>query len=83
LSPLPLTGATAAAMDAWMAEGVRQGEAGELARRGRTNDRGPEVVAAAGSACERTCCAQDGTEQGSERVLVGRSPVHAARQVPG
>ena len=28
LSPLPLTGATAAAMDAWISEGVTQGEAG-------------------------------------------------------
>jgi transposase len=27
LSPLPLTGATAAAMDAWISEGVTQGEA--------------------------------------------------------
>ena len=29
LSPLPLTGATAAAMDAWITAGVTQGEAGE------------------------------------------------------
>jgi len=29
LSPLPLTGATAEAMDAWITTGVRQGEAGE------------------------------------------------------
>ena len=28
LSPLPLTGATAEAMDAWITTGVRQGEAG-------------------------------------------------------
>ena len=28
LSPLPLTGATAAAMDAWITAGVTQGEAG-------------------------------------------------------
>src|SRR5262249_47994912 len=30
LSPLPLTGATAEAMDAWVTTGVRQGEAGAL-----------------------------------------------------
>jgi transposase len=29
LSPLPLTGATAEAMDAWVTAGVTQGEAGE------------------------------------------------------
>ena len=29
LSPLPLTGATAEAMDAWITEGVMQGERGE------------------------------------------------------
>src|SRR6266704_4543320 len=36
LSPLPLTGATAAAMDAWITTGVTQGEAGNLAPSGRT-----------------------------------------------
>ena len=44
LSPLPLTGATAAAMDAWITEGVTRGEAGELQRIWRTNDRGHEVA---------------------------------------
>ncbi len=29
LSPLPVTGTTAEAMDAWITEGVTQGEAGE------------------------------------------------------
>jgi hypothetical protein len=29
LSPLPLTGATAEAMDTWVTEGVTQGERGE------------------------------------------------------
>ena len=46
LSPLPLTGATAQAMDAWVTEGVRQGETGELERIMRTNDRGHKVLAA-------------------------------------
>src|ERR1700746_243262 len=48
LSPLPLTGATADAMDAWITAGVTQGEAGELVRIVRTNDRGHEVLAAEG-----------------------------------
>src|SRR3981081_4265711 len=39
LSPLPLTGATAEAMEAWIAEGVAKDEAGELERIFRTNDR--------------------------------------------
>src|SRR5256884_800408 len=56
LSPLPLTGATAEARDAWITTGVRKGEAGEVARVGRTNDPGHEVVAAEGYASERTSC---------------------------
>jgi transposase len=48
LSPLPLTGATAEAMDAWITTGVRKGEAGEFERVWRTNDRGHEVLAAEG-----------------------------------
>ena len=55
LSPLPLTGATAEAMEAWIPEGVAQGEAGELERIFRTNDRGHEVLAAEGYEFERTC----------------------------
>ena len=45
LSPLPLTGATAEAMDAWITAGVTTREAGELTRIWRTNDRGHEVLA--------------------------------------
>ena len=48
LSPLPLTGTTAEAMDALITEGVTQGEAGELQRIWRLNDRGQEVLAAEG-----------------------------------
>ena len=55
LSPLPLTGATAEAMDAWITAGVRQGERGALARIVRTNDRGHQVLAAEGYEFERTC----------------------------
>jgi len=83
LSPLPFTGATAEAMDAWIAEGGATDEAGELERIVRTNDRGQEVLAAEGYECERTCCAQEGEEEWSERVVVVRSPLHAARQAAG
>jgi transposase len=55
LSPLPLTGATAEAMDAWITEGVTQGETGALERSVRTNDRGHKVLAAAGYEFERIC----------------------------
>ena len=40
LSPLPLTGLTAEAMNTWVTEGVKQGERGELERIVRTNDVG-------------------------------------------
>ena len=83
LSPLPLTGATAEAMDAWITEGVAKGEAGELERIFRTNDRGHEVLAAEGYEFERTCCAQGGEEEWTERVLVVRSPMHAQQQAAG
>src|SRR5437899_1700974 len=83
LSPLPLTGATAEAMDTWITVGVTQGEAGELARIWRTNDRGHEVLAAEGYECERTCCAPGGDMVWSERVLVVRSPMHATQQATG
>src|SRR5216684_1232935 len=83
LSPLPFTGATAEAMDAWIAEGGAKDEAGELERIVRTNDRGQEVLAAEGYEFERTCCAQEGEEEWSERVVVVRSPLHAARQAAG
>ena len=86
LSPLPLTGATAEAMDAWITEGVTQGEAGALERICRTNDRGHEVLAAEGYEFERTCDAPDeaGTQRhGRERVLVVRSPMHADQQAAG
>lgn len=83
LSPLPLTGSTAEAMDTWIAEGVANGEAGELARIVRTNDRGHEVLAAEGFEFERTCGAPEGDEAWTERVLVVRSPAHAARQAAG
>jgi transposase len=86
LSPLPLTGATAEAMDAWITAGVIQGERGALERIMRTNDRGHQVLAAEGYELERTCEAPD--EAGAaapwqERVLVVRSPMHADQQAAG
>src|SRR5499427_6967835 len=83
LSPLPLTGATAEAMNAWITAGVAQGEAGELERIWRTNDRGQEVLAAEGYEFERTCCTPVDDMTWSERVLVVRSPMHAAQQAAG
>ena len=83
LSPLPLTGATAEAMDAWITAGVTKGEAGELTQIWRTNDRGHEVLAAEGYECERTCCAPVDDMPWSERVLVVRSPMHATHQAAG
>src|SRR5882762_6701336 len=83
LSPLPLTGATAEAMEAWIAEGVAKDEAGELERIFRTNDRGHEVLAGEGDDSDRPCFAQEGEEAWTERVLVVRSPAHAARQTAG
>ena len=83
LSPLPLTGATAEAMDAWVTAGVTKGEAGKLERIVRTNDRGHQVLAAEGYEFERTCGAPDGNGAWSERVLVVRSPMHANQQAAG
>jgi transposase len=86
LSPLPLTGATAEAMDAWITAGVRQGERGALERIVRTNDRGHQVLAAEGYELERTCEAPDEAGNAAawpERVLVVRSPMHADQQAAG
>ncbi len=83
VSPLPLTGATAEAMDAWITTGVRKGEAGALEQIWRTNDRGHEVLAAEGYEFARTCRAPDGDVEWSERVLVVRSPMHATHQAAG
>jgi transposase len=83
LSPLPLTGATAEAMDAWITTGVTKGERGELGRRERTNDRGHTVLVAEGYECERTCDAPGSIGGWCERVLVVRSPMHASQQAAG
>ena len=86
LSPLPMTGATAEAMNTWVTEGVKQGERGELERIVRTNDRGHKVLAAEGYEFERTCEASGAagaTAAWHERVLMVRSPMHAEQQAAG
>jgi hypothetical protein len=86
LSPLPLTGATAEAMDAWITAGVTKSEAGALVRIWRTNDRGHEVLTAEGYEFERTCAAPGGVVDAAawhERVVVVRSPMHADQQGAG
>jgi len=86
VSPLPLTGATAEAMDAWIAAGVTHREAGTLAQIWRTTDRGHEVLVAEGYEVERTGHAPGGagaTAAWNERVLVVRSPMHADQQTAG
>jgi hypothetical protein len=85
-SPLPLTGATAEAMDAWITAGVTPGERGEFTRRGRPHARGHKVLAAEGSEWERTCDTPGDAVDAAAwpaRVLVGRSPRHAAHQAAG
>ena len=86
LSPLPLTGATAAAMDAWITAGVRKSAAEALTRIWRTDDRGHEVRAAEGYEFARTCVAPGGGVDAAawnERVMVVRSPMHADQQAAG
>jgi len=83
VSPLPLTGATAEAMDAWITTGVTKGETGAFARIERTNDRGHKVLAAEGYEFERTCCAPSGAGVWRERVVVVRSPMPAEQQAAG
>jgi transposase len=70
-------------MEAWIAEGVAKAQAGELERICRINDRAQEVLAAEGYEVERTCCGQGNEAAWTERVLVIRSPAHAARQAAG
>jgi len=70
-------------MHVWISEGVAKGEAGELVQMFRTDDRGHEVLAAAGYEFERRCCAQGSTEAWTERVVVVRSPMHANHQAAG
>jgi transposase len=83
LSPLPLTGATAEAMEAWITAGMAKGEAGTLERIFHTNDRGQAVLMAEGYEFERLCGGPGGEEEWTERVLMVRSPMHAHQQAAG
>jgi transposase len=84
LAPLPWTGATAEAMEAWITEGGTRGEAGALQRLWRTNARGHAGLAAEGYEVERPGGeAPGGAGPWSARVLVVRSPLHANHQVAG
>jgi len=70
-------------MEAWSSAGVATGEAGEFAQIFRPNDRGHEVLAAAGYAFERCWGAKGSQEVGTERVVVVRSPRPATHQAAG
>jgi transposase len=83
LSPLPLTGATAEAMAAWISEGIAKDRDGALERLVRRKHRDEEVLVAEGYEFERRCGLEEGEAEWTERVLVVRSPAHAERQVAG
>jgi hypothetical protein len=82
-APLPLTGAPAEAMDAWITAGVTPGTAGAFEQRGRPKDRGHEGLAAEGSEVERTCRAPLGEAAWRARVVGVRSPRPATHQAAG
>jgi transposase len=83
LSPLPLTGATAEAMAAWISEGIAQGRDGARARLFRRNHRDEDALVAEGYEFERSCGLEEGEAEWIERVVVVRSPAHAERQAAG
>jgi len=82
LSPLPLTGTTAKQMPQWSSQGIAKDRAGELERVFRTEAQGQEVLVAQGYEVERTCQVQEAEahREWPERILVGHSPAHGARQ---
>jgi len=85
LSPLPLTGKTAAGMEAWIKDGVVKKTNGELEQVFRENDKGENVLVAQGYELNRD---QSGIYEGkelrwNERVFVVHSPAHAAKQRKG
>jgi transposase len=83
LSPLPLTGATAEAMAAWISEGIAKDRDGALERLVRRQHRDEEGLVAEGYEFERRCGLEEGEAEWTERVFVVRSPAHAERQVAG
>ena len=62
---------------------MKKAESGELAQMVRVNDRGQEVLAAEGYEFARSCWTGEDEAAWTERVLVVRSPAHAARQAAG
>jgi len=85
LSPLPLTGNTAKEMDDWISSGIDKDLNYELEFVSRQDDDGFDILVAAGYEFERK---QTGVLDGkklewTERVLVIKSPNHAAIQANG
>ena len=83
LAPLPLTGGTADAMAQWIDEGIAKDLDGALTPIMRVHSCGTEVLVAKGYEVERPCDLAGSATHWSERVLVVRSPIHAARQAVG
>lgn len=83
LSPFPFTGSTAEAMAGWIAQGMAKAKSGELEAIWRTNDRGQVVLAAEAYEMERTGHEPQGEGEWTARVLMVRSPAHAARRAAG
>jgi transposase len=83
LSPLPLTGATAEAMAAWISEGIAKDGDGALERLVRRKHRDEAVLVAEGYEFERSCGLEKGEAEWTARVFVVRSPAHAERQAAG
>jgi transposase len=85
LSPLPLTGTTAAQMEAWISQGVAKDQAGELHPIVRKNAQAEAVLVAKGYEFERVGTVEeaDKRREWQERVLVVHSPVHAQQQAAG
>jgi transposase len=85
LSPLPLTGTTAAQMSEWISQGVAQDQAGELQSIVRNNAQNEAVLVAKGYELERVCEVEEAGQRREwpERVLVVHSPLHAEQQAAG
>ena len=86
VAPWPLTGGTADAMAQWSNAGIAQDRDGALTPLMRVHPCGPEGRVAEGSEVERTGDAPGDAVDAApwrERIVVVRSPVHAARQAVG
>ena len=86
VAPWPLTGGTADAMAQWSNAGIAQDRDGALTPLMRVHPCGPEGRVAEGSEVERTGEAPGDAVDAApwrERIVVVRSPVHAARQAVG